>query len=208
MTTTMTTEATETAAAQVAELDAKYQKAHQESIRAQALAIALPGRLAAGDETVTTADLIHAGPAVSVAQAKVAALGSQLAAAREALEQARTAELVAQLHAGDPFLSAAMVNKELDRISVYVLRELAKLGNRISAHNDAFHAVAGTLPKGAHKVGELTINHDQNGKTLELDGQQWWAMATDGYGQDVLNRVALAEAQARDARREPLFLAP
>lgn len=207
MTTTMTT-ATETAAAQVAELEAKHQQAQQEYIRAQALAIALPGRLAAGDATVTTADLIHAGPAVSVAQAKVTALGNQLAGAREALEQARTAELVAQLQAGDPFLSAAMVDKELDRISAYVLRELAKLGSRISAHNDAFHAVAGTLPKGEHKLGALTINHDHNGKTLELDGAQWWAMAVDGYGQDVLNRVALAEARARDARRVPLFLAP
>jgi hypothetical protein len=201
MTTTMTT-----AAAQVAELETKHQQAHKEYVRAQALAIALPGRLAAGDETVTTADLIHAGPAVSVAQAKVTALGNQLAAAREALEQARTAELVARLQAGDPFLNAAMVDKELDRISAYVLRELAKLGSRISAHNDAFHAVAGTLPRGVHKMGELTVRHDSNGKTLELDGAEWWAMATDGYGQDVLNRVAMAEAQARDARRGPLFL--
>ncbi|MGA9223601.1 MAG: hypothetical protein WBZ57_20615 [Pseudomonas graminis] len=209
-TTIEVTAAVEAAAANVAALETKLRTADQESIRAQALAIALPGRLASGDETVTTADLIHAGPAVAVAQAKVTALGQQVAAAREALEMARAAELVAQLRAGDPFISRAQVGDELDRIAGYVVRELGKLGARIEAHNQAFYAVAGSLPKGADYVfpagpdgDRLSIRHDSNGKVIELDGLEWWAMSTDGWGRDVLSRVVMAEARQRDAAREP-----
>jgi hypothetical protein len=199
----------EAAAASVVALETKLQAAEQESFRAQALAIALPGRLAAGDETVTTADLIQAGPVVSVAQAKVTALGQQVAAAREVLEQAQAAELVAQLRAGEPFISFAQVGEEVDRIAVYVQRELGKLGKRIEAHNQAFYAVAGALPKGSSRVFpagpdgvQLSVRHDISGKTLELEGQEWYAMATDGWGRDVLSRVSMAEARARDAARE------
>lgn len=209
-TTTALTEATETAAASVAELESKHRAAQLEAGRAQAYAAGLPARLAAGDQAVTTNDLVQAGPAAAVAQAKATAVAQELAAAREALEQARAAELVARLRAGDPFLSAAQVDKELDRIAAYVLRELVKIGSRIKAHNAAFYDVTGSLPKGVHTFGELTVNHDHNGKELELDGAQWWAMSTDGWGRDVLNRVDVAEAQARDAARvpAPLFLAP
>jgi hypothetical protein len=204
------TAAAETAAANVAELETKLRAAEQESFRAQALAIALPGRLAAGDQTVTTADLIAAGPVVSVAQAKVTHVQRELDAAREVLEQAGAAELVAQLRAGDPFISFALVGEEVDRIAVYVQRELGKLGKRIEAHNQAFYAVAGALPKGASRVFpagpdgvQLSVRHDISGKTLELEGQEWYAMATDGWGRDVLSRVSMAEARARDAAREP-----
>jgi hypothetical protein len=207
--------AVEAAAANVAALVTRLATVEQESIRAQALAIALPGRLAAGDETVTTADLIHAGPAVAVAQAKVTALGQQVAAAREVLEMARAAELVAQLRGGDPFISRAQVGDELDRIAGYVSRELGKLGARIQAHNQAFYAVAGSLPKGSDYVfpagpggDRLSIHHNSNGKTLELDGLSWFAMSTDGWGDDVLSRVRMSEARARDAARvpAPLFM--
>jgi len=203
------TAAVESAAAGVAALESKFQTVDQEFIRAQALAIALPGRLAAGDQTVTTADLIAAGPAVAVAEAKVAAVGRELAAARQVLEQARAAELVARLRSGEPFLTAEQVDADLDRISAYVSRELAKLGDRIDTHNQAFHAVVGSLPRGGGYAveGGLSVHHDHNGKTIELDGAQWYAMSTDGWGRDVLSRVELIEAQARDAAsiRLPLF---
>lgn len=209
------TNVVEAVAANVAALEAKLRTAEQESIRAQALAIALPGRLAAGDQTVTTADLIHSGPAVAVAKAKVTAVQHELAAARVELEQARAAELVARLRSGEPFLTADEVTKDVDRVAAYLARELAKLGARIDAHNEAFYAVAGSLPRGAERVlasgpegDQLSIRHDSNGKVIELDGAEWWAMPTDGWGKDVLNRVELAEAQARDARRVvlPLFM--
>jgi hypothetical protein len=206
--------AVEAAAAAVAELKTKLQAAEQESFSAQALAIALPGRLAAGDQTVTAADLIAAGPVVSVAQAKVTHIQRELAAAREVLEQARAAELVAQLRAGDPFITYAQVGEEVDRIAAYVQRELGKLGKRIEAHNQAFYAVAGSVPKGANQVftaggDALSVLNDYNGQTLELDGQRWWAMSTDGWGRDVLSRVTMAEARARDAAKvpAPLFVA-
>jgi hypothetical protein len=207
-TTTTTTTDVETAAATVAELEVLHTEAQQESTRAQAHAAALPGRLAAGDQAVSVEDLVQAGPAAAVAQAKAHAAGQKLAAAQAVLEQARAVELVAQLRAGEPFMTHDQVGKELDRISAYVLRELGKLGGRIAAHNSAFNAVAGSLPRGANQVftvaGErLSVNHDYNGKTLELDGQQWWAMTTDGWGRDVLQRVNMAEAKARDAAAVP-----
>jgi hypothetical protein len=203
------------AAVNVAELEAKLRTAEQESIRAQALAIALPGRLASGDQTVTTADLIHAGPAVAVAQAKVTAVAQELAAARGVLEQARANELVARLRSAEPFLTADEVYKVVDRIAAYVARELVKLGERIDAHNEAFYAVAGSLPRGAERVlaagsdgDQLSIRHDANGKVIELAGVEWWAMPTDGWGKDVLNRVEMFEAQERDDRRvlSPLYV--
>jgi hypothetical protein len=219
MTTTKTTTKTTTemataqaAAAVVAELEAKHHDAQQESTRAQAYAAALPGRLAAGDQAVTTDDLVQAGPLAAVAQAKATAVGQELAAAREVLERAKVTDIVAQLRAEEPFLSADRVDKELDRISAYVLRELAKLGHRIDAHNQGFYAVAGALPKGTHAFpagpdgDQLTVHHDSNGKTLELAGARWWAMPTDGWGRDVLQRVEMFEALERDAARVPVPL--
>ncbi len=208
MTTTTTTTDVETAAATVAELEAQHAAAQQESTRAQAHAAALPARLAAGDQAVSVEDLVQAGPAAAVAQAKAHAVGQQLAPARAVLEQAKTAELVAQLRTGDPFMNRDQVDQELDRISAYVIRELRKLGGRIAAHNDAFHAVAGSLHRETNQVftvdgDRLSVNHDYNGRTLELDGQQWWAMTTDGWGGDVLQRVNMAEAKARDAAAVP-----
>lgn len=199
------TAAVEAAAAKMAELEATLRTAQQDSVRAQTLAIALPGRLAAGDETVTTADLVHAGPVVAVAKAKVTAIGQQLAAACGALEDARTAELVAQLRIGNPFITYAEVGEEVERIAGYAQRELAKLGARIHAHNTAFYAVTDALPKGAARfMGDgLSMRHDSAGKTLELDGQEWRALATDGWGRDVLSRVEMSEARARDAARVP-----
>jgi hypothetical protein len=44
------------------------------------------------------------------------------------LEQARAAELVAQLRAGHTLMDYDQVVKELDRIAAYVSRELGKLG--------------------------------------------------------------------------------
>jgi hypothetical protein len=206
--TTTETATVEAAAANVAALETRLRAAEQESIRAQALAIALPGRLAAGDETVTTADLIQAGPAVAVARAKATAVGQELAAARGVLEQARAAELVARLRSGELFLTADEVYKVVDRIAAYVARELVKLGERIDAHNEAFYTVAGSLPRGAERVlaagpdgDHLSIRHDANGKVIELAGVEWWAMPTDGWGKDVLNRVEMFEAQERDDRR-------
>jgi hypothetical protein len=208
MTTTTTTTDVETAAATVAELEAQHAEAQQESARAQAHAAALPTRLAAGDQAVSVEDLVQAGPAAAVAQAKAHAVGQKVAAARQVLEQAKAAELVAQLRTGDPFMTRDQVGKELDRISAYVVRELGKLGGRIAVHNDAFHAVAGSLPRGANHAftvdgDHLSVTHDYNGKVLELDGQQWWAMTTDGWGRDVLQRVNMAEAKARDAAAVP-----
>jgi hypothetical protein len=209
------TAAAQAAAANVSALETKLRNADQESIRAQALAIALPGRLAAGDETVTTADLIHAGPAVAVAQAKVTAVGQELAAARTVLETARAAELVAQLRAGHPFLDYDQVGAELDRIAAYVSRELGKLGGRLEIHNDAFHAAAGVVPRGSSRIfpagedGEvLAVQHNHGGLSMELDGRQWFEMRVTGWGTEVLQRVEMAEAQAQDAARVvfPLFM--
>lgn len=204
------TAAVEAAAAKMAELEATLRTAQQDSVRAQALAIALPGRLAAGDQTVTTADLIQAGPAVSIAQAKVAAIGQQLTAAQTVLEQTRAIELVARLRSGEPFISHEQTEKEMARIAAWVTRELSKLARRVEVHNDAFYAVVGSLPKGASHVfpdgaqGEcLSIDHGINGKTIDLDGVQFFALPADGWGQDVLSRVEMAEAQARDAAAEP-----
>ena len=197
-------------AANVAALEAKLRTAEQESIRAQALAIALPGRLAAGDQTVSTADLIHAGPAVAVAKAKVTAVAQELNAARMVLEQARASELVAQLRAGHPFMDYDQVGKELDRIASYVSRELGKLGDRLEIHNDAFIAVAGAVPRGASRIftagedGEtLTVEHNHGGLSIELDGRQWFDMQVTGWGAEVLQRVELEEARAKDAAAVP-----
>jgi hypothetical protein len=213
MTTTKTT--TETAAAQaaaaaVAELEAKHHDAQQESTRAQAYAAALPGRLAAGDQAVTTDDLVQAGPAAAVAKAKVTAVAQELAAARMVLETARAAEVMAQLRAGHPFMDYSQVGEELDRIAAYVLRELGKLGERLEVHNDAFHAVAGAVPRGASRTfpagedGEtLVVQHNHSGRTMEMDGRQWRDMRVTGWGADVLHRVERAEARARDAAAVP-----
>jgi hypothetical protein len=209
-TTTEVTNVVDVAAVNVAELEAKLRTAEQESIHAQALAIALPGRLASGDQTVTTADPIHAGPAVAVAQAKVTAVAQELAAARMVLEQARAAELVSQLRAGHPFMDYDQVGKELDRIAAYVTRELGKLGDRIEVHNDAFHAVAGAVPRDASRIfpagedGEtLVVQPTHSGRSIELDGREWFDMRVTGWGADVLQRVELAEARAKDAPAVP-----
>jgi hypothetical protein len=208
--TTEVTSVVDVAAVNVAELEAKLHTAEQESIRAQALAIALPGRLAAGDQSVTTADLIHAGPVVAVAKAKVTAVAQELAAAREQLEVARFAEIVSQLRAGHPFMDYAQVGEELDRIAAYVLRELGKLGERLEVHNDAFHAVAGAVPRDVSRIfpagedGEtLVVQHTHSGRSIELDGREWFDMRVTGWGADVLHRVERAEARARDAAAVP-----
>lgn len=210
MTTTTTTTDVETAVTTVAELEAQHMEAQQESARAQAHAAALPTRLAAGDESVTTDDLVQAGPAAAVAQAKAHAVGQKLAAARAALERARGTELVAQLRAGDPFMDYNQVGKELDRIAVYVSRELEKLGKQLEAHNHAFLTVAGGVSRGTSRIfpaGEdgaaLTIQHDHNGLRIELDGRRWTDMQVMGWGSGVLQRVERVEAQARDAAKVP-----
>lgn len=206
-TTIEVTTAVAAAAANVAALETKHATAQQESTRAQALALALPGRLAAADETVTTADLIQAGPAAAVAQAKATAVARELETARAVLEQARAAELVARLRSGEPFIQPKQVGEELDRIAALVLRELAKLGNRIQEHNAAFYAVAGSLPKGTHVFpagpdgDRVTVHHEYSGRIIELDGQTWTDMAHFGLGSRVLSRVEMAEAVARDAAR-------
>lgn len=201
--------AVETAVATVAELEAAHRAAQQDSAQAQAHAAGLPGRLAAGDDTVTTDDLVQAGPAAAVAQAKATATGRELAAARAGLEQARADELAARLHAGELFVHQDEVDAELDKIAAYVQRELRKLGNRLETHNQALRTVVASLPKDGGYVftsdgGGLTVSrHRIHGNTVELDGRQWWALPTDGWGQDILERIELAEAQARDVVSEP-----
>jgi hypothetical protein len=137
-------------------------------------------------------------------------VAQELAAARVVLETARAAELVAQLRAGHPFMDYDQVGKELDRIAAYVLRELGKLGERLEVHNDAFHAVAGAVPRDASRIfpagedGEtLVVQHNHSGRSIELGGRQWRDMRVTGWGADVLHRVERAEARARDAAAVP-----
>lgn len=208
MNTTNTTTAVELAGARVTELEAQHRAAQQESERTRKHADSLPHRLAVGDEDVTTDDLVQAGPTAAIAAAKAAAVARELTEARAVLEEERAVELAALLRSGEPFVHQDQVDKDLDRIAAYVLRELRKLGSRIEAHNMAFTAVTGALPRGAERTVQagmdvLTVHHQAHGKTIALDDREWWQLSVDGWGQDILQRVELGEAQTRDAGRVP-----
>jgi hypothetical protein len=196
------------AAATVSELETAHRAAQQAAAAAQAHSAALPARLAAG-ENITTNDLVQAAPLAAVAQAKAAAAGRELAAARDELEQARAAQLADQLRNGAPFMHQDDVDVEIGRITATVQRELGKLGRRIEGHNDALRAAVAQLPKdGSHVFtqdgeGIAVTRHRVHGNTVEMDGREWWNLPTDGWGRDILDRVELAEAQARDAASEP-----
>jgi hypothetical protein len=203
--TTATVSALDTATAAHAALEEQHRTAQAEARTAQEYADALPGRLAAGDESVSTDDLIQAGPAAAVAQAKAQAVEHQLTAAREALVQAQADELAARLRAGEPFLHWDAMHAELEDIAAQAMVPLNALAERIDAHNTALWAITRATKRHyphTYTTGdgqELRITHED----VELDGQRWSELSETYLSKLMVEKIDRARAQQRAAKYVP-----
>lgn len=203
--TTAAVSALEAATAAHSTLEEQHRTAQAEAHAAQEYADALPGRLAAGDEAVTTDDLIQAGPAAAVAQAKAQAVKHQLTAAREALVQAQADELAARLRVGEPFLHWDAMHAELEVIAAQAMGPLNALAERIDAHNTALWAITSTTKR--HDRHEYTTGDGQQlqitREDIELDGQRWSALSADYLSKLMVEKIDKARAEQRAAKYVP-----
>lgn len=203
--TTAAVSALDAATAAFTTLQEQYRTAQEEALTAQEYADSLPGRLAAGDESVSTEDLIQAAPAAAIAQAKAQALAHQLTAAREAVMQAQTDELASQLRTGAPFLQWGSIDAELEAIAAQLTGPLDALTERIEAHNLALSALTSV----AHRnVGETyTVSDGQELKVtrqgIELDGKWWQELSAENLAELVGQKARQAQLREQALKHTP-----
>lgn len=202
--------ALDAATAMFSKLEEQHRTAWAEARSAQEYADSLPGRLASGDETVSTEDLIRAAPAAAVAQAKALAIASQLTAARNVIMQAQTDELAAQLRAGQPFLNGPVIEAELDAIAVQLREPLDALAERFAAHNKALTAITRTANRNTGSRYTLSSGEELEvtRQGIALDGKWWQELSAENLGESVVHKIRQLQLRTRAANYVPIEPAP